>query len=306
MNQTAISWTDLTWNLFSGCTPISPECARCYAQTLAEDKRGTRAFPHGFGLTVRPHRAERKDGPAGIAKPTLIFTNSMSDPGLSDDELIAGDRPGGPHEGAVDRLAALGFADMDAVRDLFFDTIEAAPRHRYQVLTKRPEELLAYLRRRGRRVPACAWMGVTIGSAHHSSTRRLAALRRFRDVGAAVLFVSAEPLLDDLRLDLRGVDWIITGGESGRHFWDLPNRFLVDSLPPEERAADIRAARRDGSPRRPIYRPREDRVDWIRRLRDAADRAGCAHFFKQWGPRRPHARRHARTRPRRDAGGLLA
>lgn len=56
MNKTAIAWTDHTWNLFSGCKKISEECKFCYADTLAERHRGNAAFPHGFDLTVRPHK----------------------------------------------------------------------------------------------------------------------------------------------------------------------------------------------------------------------------------------------------------
>lgn len=243
MNDTQISWTQLTWNPMSGCKEISPECAYCYATTLAEDKRGTAAFPNGFDLTIRPHKLKE---PSKVKAPSLIFCNSMSDPGLAE--------------------------IPDDYRDKIFDAIEETPRHRYQMLTKRPEVLLEWFRRTGRHVPASVWMGVTIGSPHKSSMARLAALHQFRDLGARVLFVSAEPLLGDLPLKLDGIDWIVTGGESGRHWSDpkvLRDRFLVD------RGADQR------------WQPREDRADWVRRLRDEADRAGCAHWFKQWGGPRP-------------------
>lgn len=278
MNKTAINWTDASWNPFSGCVPISDECARCYAETLAEQKRGTLAFPHGFGLTPRPHKL---DEPRRVKEPSLIFTNSMSDPGLSDDELLAHDRPGGRFEGAIDRLAAVGWRDMDAARDAFFDAIEATPRHRYQVLTKRPEELLAWFRRRGRHVPAVAWIGVTIGAPKPRSLDRLDNLRRFRDLGARVLFVSAEPLLGDLPIRLDGIDWLITGGESGSHASDPDDRdrrFIARPATSDER--------RSGSG---TWVPREDRAGWVRRLRDEAARAGTAHWFKQWGGPKPHS-----------------
>lgn len=240
MNETEISWTELTWNPMSGCTKVSPECAHCYAETLAENKRGTRAFPNGFDLTMRPHKLAE---PARIKKPSLIFCNSMSDPGL--EEL------------------------PDDYRGRIFDAIDMTPRHRYQVLTKRPDVLLAWFKRTGRKMSPSVWMGVTIG--HRKSTWRLDALRGFRDVGAQVLFVSAEPLLTELPMKLDGIDWIITGGESGNHASDpkiLADRFLVA---------------RDGN----RWQPRADRIDWVRSLRDEADRAGAAHFFKQWGGPRP-------------------
>lgn len=245
MNETMISWTQLTWNPMSGCTKISEECKHCYAEQLAEDKRGTAAFPNGFDLTFRPHKLAE---PGRIKEPSLIFCNSMSDPGLPE--------------------------IPDAYRARIFDAIEAAPRHRYQMLTKRPDVLYDWMRRTGRRVPASVWMGVTLG--HANRVERLDVLRRFRDLSATVLFVSAEPLLSHLPISLDGIDWIITGGESGRHASDpkeLAARFLVR-----------RGARGEAN-----WVPREDRADWVRVIRDEADRAGAAHWFKQWGGPRPES-----------------
>ena len=264
MNQTEISWTQLTWNPMSGCKAISAECAFCYADSLSSDKAGTAAFPHGFGLTLRPHKLAE---PSRLKAPSLIFCNSMSDPGLDDAELT-------PEE--IQRMRALGFATFDAYRDRIFDAVESAPRHRYQMLTKRPARLLQYFLDRGHPIPPSMSVGVTIGDDHPRSTGRLGVLRRFRDLGARVLFISAEPLLAPFELDLSGIDWLITGGESGRHASDpksLERRFLV-------RRGDRRAGE-------PSYVPREDRMDWVRRLRDEAERAGCAHWFKQWGGPKP-------------------
>src|ERR1044071_7969128 len=56
MNNTIISLKDFTWNVWSGCSKVSPGCAHCYAETLSENKRGTRAFPVGFELTYRWHK----------------------------------------------------------------------------------------------------------------------------------------------------------------------------------------------------------------------------------------------------------
>lgn len=240
MNETAISWTELTWNPMSGCRVVSTECKHCYAETLAEQKRGTRAFPVGFDLTMRPHKLRE---PSKIKAPSLIFCNSMSDFGL--EEL------------------------PDSYRDQILDAIEETPRHRYQVLTKRPQVVREYLARRGRRMPDSVWMGVTVG--HVSTIARIDELRR---IDARVHFVSAEPLLSALPISLDGIDWIITGGESGNH-WRLPGaletRFLV----------------RPGLAGEARWMPREDRADWIRRLDAEAAMAGAAHWFKQWGGPRP-------------------
>ncbi len=243
MNETAINWTELTWNPMSGCTKISPECAHCYAYSLAEQRRGTNAFQNGFDLTIRPHKLAE---PAKLKAPSLIFTNSMSDPGL-------------------DEVPDAYLADI-------LDAMERSPQHRYQVLTKRPEELAAKLRRLGRRMPASVWMGVTIGV--QRAAWRLDALR---DIPGAVLrFVSAEPILEPLTLDLTGISWLITGGESGNHASQpkvLDRRFLV--------------RRGDRAKGEPLWVPRPERMEWIRALRDQCDTSGVAHWFKQWGGPRP-------------------
>lgn len=268
MNETAISWTGFTWNYpIGGCKKISEECKHCYAFSLAEGRRGTTAFPHGFDMTPRVHKRVE---PAKLLRskgPSLVFVNSMTDIGLADSELPTEER---------DRLGAAGIRSMDQARDMLLDAIEETPEHRYQLLTKRPEIVLGYLQRRGRRVPSSVWMGVTIG--HPKRFARLEVLRRFRDLGARVLFSSGEPLLGELPLDLSGIDWIITGGESGLHASNpkiLAERFLV-------RRGDRQAGE-------PPWVPREDRADWVRRIRDEADRRGCAHWFKQWGGPRPES-----------------
>lgn len=269
MNSTAIAWTDYTWNLFSGCKKISPECKFCYADQLAEQRRGTAAFPHGFDLTMRPHKLGE---PAKLLRsrgPSLIFCESMSDIGLDDDELT-------PPE--IDRLYAAGFASMDHLRDAFFDVTEETSEHRYQILSKRLERLLRYFADRNRRVPPSCWIGATIG--HRSTLDRLPWLRQFRAHGARVLFISAEPLLDDLvaaGLTLDGIDWLIAGGESGTHASDPKHgaRFLV------HRVAGLKYAGRYG------WAPRGSAIITARTLRNEAARAGCAFFLKQWGGPRP-------------------
>lgn len=279
MNETAIGWTDYTWNLFSGCKKISEECKFCYAEHLSEKHRQgseakgktSAAFPHGFDLTIRMKKLAE---PARLFKsegPSLIFCESMSDIGLDDAELTADERT---------RLHAADFENMNDLRRVFFNTIVATHQHRYQILTKRPATLLRYFRSRdpavARRVLASCWIGVTIG--HERSLSRLPDLLAFRDLGARVLFISAEPLLSDLvgaGLKLDGVDWLIAGGESGTHVHGSHqnfDRFLVSAC------HDHRGRG---------WLPKFDSEERVRRLRDEAARAGCAFFFKQWGGPKP-------------------
>jgi protein gp37 len=237
LNNTAISWTDVTWNPASGCQKVSEGCRYCYAWQLAEKKRGTSAFPHGFDLTIRPHKLRE---PFALKKPSLIFVNSMSD--LFWERI--------PIE-YIDKVV---------------DVIEQTPHHQYQVLTKRPERMLSYSKRRN--LPRNFWAGVTVEDAAHLDRMDL-----LREVDASLRFVSAEPLLSALipGLNLSGINWVIVGGESGIH---LNNEDIA--------LKHALVTRIDGK-----WIPREDRLQWSRDIRDACGRANVPFFFKQHGGTRP-------------------
>lgn len=240
MNETRINWTELTWNPASGCMKVSPGCKFCYADSLAENKRGTLAFPGGFDLTLRPHKLRE---PFKAKRPSLIFTSSMTD--VFFDQI------------------------PDEYRHRIFDTIEQTPQHRYQVLTKRPEIALAFSRER--RLPRNVWIGTTIE--HQETAYRADVLR---EIDASVRFVSAEPLIGPLVLDLSGIGWLISGGESGAHLSKPKHR---------EARALVRAGDRSKGER--LWEPREDRIPWVRSLRDQCEAAGTAFWHKQWGGPRP-------------------
>ena len=236
MNRTRIKWTERTWNPNSGCAEISEGCKFCYAKTLAERYRGTKTFPRGFDLTLRPHKLLEPLK----ATPSMIFVNSMSD--LFWEELT------------------------DEWRDQVIDVIEQTPWHQYQVLTKRPEEMLRYSRRR--RLPPNFWAGVSVE--HQRWASRVDILR---EVKAETRFISAEPILGPLRLRLDGIQWLIAGGESGTHLFNpaiRERRGLVDY---------------DGK----RWTPRKSRVPWVGELRDQCTARGVAFFFKQWGGRTPES-----------------
>ena len=272
MNETAIGWTDLTWNPWSGCKVKSAGCKFCYAEQLAEKRRGTKAFPNGFELTVRPRNFD--DPVKALQKygPSLIFCESMSDIALDDDDLTPGE---------VDRLTAAGFRGMDHLRDRYFWAVLRAPEHRYQLVTKRPAQLLAYVQRTNFRPEVIAalrscWVGVTLE--HVGEAQRLDTLRAFRS-WARVLFVSAEPLLSDFDgVDLDGIDWVIGGGESGLHASDprFADRLLVRRVAPEHRHIEPHG-----------WVPTDEGERRVRSVHEAARRAGAAFFFKQWGGPQP-------------------
>jgi protein gp37 len=178
-----IEWTDHTWNPVTGCTKVSPGCKHCYAETLAKrlQRMGASGYQNGFELTLLP---ERLDAPRKRRKPTIWFVNSMSD--LFHEKI--------PFE-FIDRI---------------FETIEATPQHRYQILTKRPEQMEAYFEKRI--APPNAWLGTSVEDRKYG-VPRIPVLQR---IDASVRFLSIEPLLEDIgALNLTGISWVIVGGESG-------------------------------------------------------------------------------------------
>jgi protein gp37 len=184
--QTAIEWTDTTWNPVSGCTKIGRGCDHCYAERIAERFRGTPGHPfaNGFDLTLRPHKLTE---PLSWRRPRRVFVNSMSD-------LFHKEIP----RAFVDRV---------------FDTMEQAHWHQFQVLTKRSSLLRSYVNSRysGGHAPEHIWLGVSI-----EDRATLGRLKHLQQARAAVRFVSFEPLLEDLGpVDLSGIHWAIAGGESG-------------------------------------------------------------------------------------------
>lgn len=246
MNNTNISWTEKTWNPWSGCKKVSPGCKHCYAHTLAEKYRGTPAFPNGFDITFRPHKYKEV---SKLKTPSLVFVNSMSDFALKDEEF--GLDPG----------------TMDSYRDRVVDQIEAHPQHQFQILTKRPDELLRYSKRR--KLPDNFWSGISLDVV--SQRDRVDILRQ---IDVKIRFISCEPMLTEMpNLDLSGVHWLIGGGESGAHLMD-------------ETVRDRRAiASYDRATRK--WAPRADRYHWARGLRDQCVSQGVKFFWKQWGGFKP-------------------
>jgi protein gp37 len=183
MKNSKIEWTDSTWNPITGCDHVSNGCDHCYAERMAErlQAMGSPRYRDGFKLTIHE---DLFDAPLRWTKPRTIFVNSVSD--LFHEQL-----------------------DFDVI-DRIFDTMNRASWHTFQVLTKRPIELIKH----GAKLnwTPNIWMGVTVESARY--THRIQALQ---SVDAKVRFVSFEPLLSAIPADtdLSGIDWAIVGGESG-------------------------------------------------------------------------------------------
>jgi protein gp37 len=211
----SIEWTESTWNPVTGCTKTSPGCKHCYAERMAErlQAMGQENYRNGFELTLQPHMLNL---PLRWKRPQTIFVNSMSD-------LFHVDVP------------------LEYIQQVF-SVMRQAYWHRFQVLTKRSERLVQL-------EPSLVWsqniwMGVSVESDRYRS--RVDDLRVTR---ASLKFLSLEPLLGPLpKLDLREIDWVILGGESG------PNARPMDPA-------------------------------WAIEVREQCRRANVPFFFKQWGGR---------------------
>ncbi|BBZ65791.1 hypothetical protein MINS_12200 [Mycolicibacterium insubricum] len=189
-DKTAIEWTDATWNPVTGCTKVSPGCDHCYAETIAERFRGGPAYPNGFDITLRPHKL---DQPLRWKRPRRIFVNSMSD-------LF--------HDSVPDEYIAQVFAVM-----------ALAPRHTFQLLTKRHARmrslvgrgLLDLVDQTGAKVELWplpnVWLGVSTENQQWADIRIPALL----DTPAAVRWISAEPLLGPIDLTDIGNRNALTG-----------------------------------------------------------------------------------------------
>lgn len=227
-SRTGIEWTEVTWNPTTGCDRVSPGCDNCYALALSKRLKAMGADKYqndgnpatsGPGFAVTVHESALRQ-PYGWKTPKVVFVNSMSD-------LFHAKVP------------------LDFVKRVF-EVIADTPQHTYQVLTKRSSRLPKIAHKLD--WPDNLWLGVSVENEDY-----LYRVDDLRKVPAAVRFLSCEPLLGPLdELTLNGIDWVITGGESG----------------PKARPVD---------------------PEWVRNIRDKCSEANVPFFHKQWGGRTPKA-----------------
>ncbi|HXV11452.1 MAG TPA: phage Gp37/Gp68 family protein [Burkholderiales bacterium] len=216
--RSSIEWTEMTWNPVTGCTKISPGCKHCYAETMAMRlvAMGSPRYLNGFRVTLQE---DVVDLPRRWRAPRTIFVNSMSD-------LFHSEIP-------------------DEFIERVFKTMNECPQHQFQVLTKRADRVVE-LAERFDWTPNI-WMGVSVENQKY-------AIRavKLSQVPASVRFLSVEPMLGPIEeLPLRGIHWVIVGGESGR-----------------------------GA--RPIE------LEWVKDVFRQCRDANVPFFFKQWGGVRKH------------------
>lgn len=277
MSKTNIEWTDETWNPVRGCSRVSTGCQNCYAEKVAFRFKGT-GLPYE-GLLAKGGQwngsiklvPEQLLKPLSWKKPRKIFVNSMSD-------LF--------HEKVPTEFI-----------DQIFAVMALASQHTFQILTKRPERMLAYLTDPERaeaighaesyifekfsytkdRIPVGkyygpvhrhelwplpnVWLGVSVEN-QETADQRIPLLLK---TPAAVRWISVEPLLGAISLEHLPRP---TAFHTSPYGW---TNWLGQHL------HWVVAGGESGSNARPMH------PDWVRLLRDHCAGMGIAFLFKQWG-----------------------
>lgn len=212
MAQSSIEWTEMTWNPTTGCNKISAGCKFCYAEVMARRLKAMGIDKYKDGFKLRIHE-DALNVPYTWKHQKVVFVNSMSD-------LFHKDVP------------------LNFIKKVF-KVMNDTP-HIYQVLTKRSDILLKY--HKELTWTPNIWMGVSV-----EDERVMHRIDDLRKTNAHTKFLSCEPLIGPLpKLNLKKINWVIVGGESGRT-------------------------------------PRPMDPDWVLDIQEQCSKKKVAFFFKQWG-----------------------
>lgn len=240
--QTNISWTDNSFNPWWGCTKIAPGCDNCYAAT----------FDHRLGGDYwNPHQKPRRTGPKNWKK--VVEWNEEAEESGNRTKVFCG--------------SMMDWCDKDAppgAREDLFQLIKNTPHLDWQLLTKRATLIEKNLPNDWGNGYPNVWLGVTCENRRHGYPR----IEALQKIPAAIRFISAEPLLEDLPdIDqhLTGINWIIIGGESGAGYRPM-NKLWARRLLVNANAENV-----------PV---------WFKQWGgNSKDKGGCEIFgrdFKQW------------------------
>lgn len=213
MAQSNIEWTEMTWNPTTGCDKISAGCKYCYAEIMSRrlQAMGVEKYKDNFDLRVHE---DALDIPYTWKGAKVVFVNSMSD--------------------LFHREVPLSFIQK------VFTVMNNNPQHVFQVLTKRADRLFEL--HEELKWTHNIWMGVSV-----ENQKVIKRIDYLQQTNARVKFLSLEPLIGPLlNLNLRGIDWVIVGGESG-------------------------------------HKPRPMQPEWVLDIQEQCERNRVAFFFKQWG-----------------------
>jgi protein gp37 len=213
MAQSSIEWTEMTWNPTTGCDKVSAGCKFCYAEIMSKRLQAMGIDKYKDNFEVRTHESALVV-PYTWKHGKIVFVNSMSD-------LFHKDVP------------------LEFIKKVF-KVMNENHQHVFQVLTKRAERLFEV--HKELKWTANIWMGVSVEN--ELVKNRIDFLRK---TNAKVKFLSCEPLIGPLpKLNLKKIDWVIVGGESG-------------------------------------HTPRPMDADWVLDIQKQCEKKDVAFFFKQWG-----------------------
>jgi protein gp37 len=318
-----IEWTDSTWNPIRGCSRVSEGCRHCYAEGIAA--RFSKPGQAYDGLAVMQNHKPHWTGKIDFVEKHLLdplkwsaFVEHVDGCVFSEFKSARGQMcfcPRKPRRIFVNSMSDLFHENAtDEMRDKIFAVMALCPQHIFQVLTKRPDRMLAYVSNARARINELAfvnalrgygkinlgtlrgagslywplkqvWLGVSIEDQKAADDRIESLLR----TPAAVRFISAEPLLGPINLGWVGCecddpdswDGVIDAlrGKTWIEEWDDPegsSRTRVDC-----NAVPMLDWVICGGESGPGARPMQ--ADWARSLRDQCVAAGVPFFFKQWG-----------------------
>jgi protein gp37 len=219
MAQSSIEWTEMTWNPTTGCDKVSAGCKFCYAEVMSKrlHAMGVEKYKDNFELRIH---YDALNIPYSWKHGKVVFVNSMSD-------LFHKDVP------------------LDFIQRVF-EVMNDNPQHVFQVLTKRADRLFELHKKLT--WTHNIWMGVSV-----ENQKVIERIDFLRKTNAKVKFLSLEPLIGPLpNLNLKKIDWVIVGGESG-------------------------------------HKPRIMSPSWVIDIQEQCKKAKVAFFFKQWGGRNKKA-----------------
>jgi protein gp37 len=220
MANSSIEWTEMTWNPTTGCTKVSAGCKNCYAEIMTRRLKAMGQKKYKFGFNIVKTHPEALNIPYLWKNSKVVFVNSMSD-------LFHKDIP------------------IEFIQQVF-RVMNDNPQHVFQVLTKRADRLFALQNKF--KWTHNIWMGVSVEN--EKSIKRINYLKK---TNAKVKFLSLEPLIGPIpKLNLKRIDWVIVGGESGA-------------------------------------KARPMKPEWVYDIQRQCKAAGVAFFFKQWGGRNKKA-----------------
>lgn len=188
--DSAIEWTDHTFNPWIGCTPVHAGCANCYAREWAHRFRPGQPF-----WTLR----QTKQGPAEIAR----WNRKAREAGRMEIVFVCS-------------LSDFFHEQADSWRAPIWEAMREAESLWFMLLTKRPERVAAAL-------PAFVLenvaFGVSVSSSIHAGEMAPGMIDALVALPVAHRFVSHEPALEVIDARLwrgKGIEWWICGGESGQ------------------------------------------------------------------------------------------